>query len=217
MSHARNLGLRASRASFVAFLDADDVWDPAKLERQMALFAEDRPRLGFVHCAYRLIDDEGRPVTDHPILEPRQRGNIFSALLAQGNIVSGSGSAVLVRRSFLDLVGGFDERLYFGEDWDLWIRLAAVSEIDFAPERLVAIRVHERSAQRRQRARRAELFLLQDLLILDRWYGKDGFPESVRAKYRRDAWNAAARREKSHVFFSADQPPEFLRHAPVLR
>jgi glycosyltransferase involved in cell wall biosynthesis len=199
VSHARNLALQAGRASLVAFLDADDVWEPSKLERQLALFADDRPRLGFVHCAYRLIDEDGRPVTDHPILQPRARGDIFDKLLSRGNIVSGSGSAVVVRRKLLDLVGGFDERLFFGEDWDLWIRLASVSEIDFVPEPLVAIRVHDTSAQRRRRPRKAELALYQDLLVLDRWYRADNFPKSVRKRYRQEALNAAAMREKSHV------------------
>jgi glycosyltransferase involved in cell wall biosynthesis len=199
VSHARNLALQAGRASLVAFLDADDVWEPSKLERQLALFADDRPRLGFVHCAYRLIDEAGRPVTDQPISQPRARGDIFDELLSCGNIVSGSGSAVVVRRELLDLVGGFDERLFFGEDWDLWIRLASVSEIDFVPEPLVAIRVHNTSAQRRQRPRKAELALFQDLLVLDRWYRADNFPKSVRKRYRRDALNAAATREKSHM------------------
>jgi glycosyltransferase involved in cell wall biosynthesis len=200
VSHARNLGLSACQASFVAFLDADDVWEATKLERQMALFAEDRPRLGFVHCAYRLIDEAGQPVTDHPILDPRKCGDIFSELLSHGNIVSGSGSAVIVRRKLLDLVGGFDERLFFGEDWDLWLRLASVSEIDFVPERLVAIRTHEHSAQRRRRVRKAELFLFQDLLILDRWYGTERSAEGLRERYREVALSAATMRQSSHVF-----------------
>jgi glycosyltransferase involved in cell wall biosynthesis len=200
VSHARNLGLSACQASLVAFLDADDVWEATKLERQMALFAEDRPRLGFVHCAYRLIDEAGRPATDHPISEPRKRGDIFSALLSHGNIVSGSGSAVVVRRKLLDLVGGFDERLFFGEDWDLWLRLASVAEIDFVPERLVAIRTHEQSAQRRPRMRKAELSLFQDLLILDRWYGTERFVEGVRERYREVALSAAIMRQSLHAF-----------------
>jgi len=215
VSRARNLGLQASRAFFVAFLDADDVWDPSKLERQLALFVEDRPRLGFVHCAYRLIDEEGRPVNDIPISEPRQRGDIFSELLTHGNIVSGSASAVVVRRKLLDHVGRFDERLFLGEDWDLWIRLASVSEVDFVPERLVAIRVHDKSAQRRQRKRKAELILFQYLLILDRWYGTDRFPQGVREKYRQIALNAATRREKPHFYSSLTNALSFyvaLRH-----
>jgi glycosyltransferase involved in cell wall biosynthesis len=200
VSHARNLALSACRASFVAFLDADDMWEPSKLERQMALFVDDRPRLGFVHCAYRLMDEDGQSVVSERIVEPRKRGCIFSELLACGNIVSGSGSAVIVRRKLLDLVGGFDERLFFGEDWDLWIRLASVSEIDFVPERLVAIRVHDGSAQRRRRPQKAELTFYQNLLILDRWYGTDKFSEGARKRCRRDAVKAAQMRPNPHIF-----------------
>jgi glycosyltransferase involved in cell wall biosynthesis len=200
VSHARNLALQASRAPFVAFLDADDVWEPSKLGRQLALFEGQRPRLGFVYCAYRLIDESGRPVADEQILEPRARGCIFSELLIHGNIVSGSGSAVVVRRKVLDLVGGFDERLFLGEDWDLWIRLASVSEIDFAPEPLVAVRVHDRSAQRRQRMGKAEVSLFQDLMVLDRWYGAENFPAGARARCREKALNAATMRGRRLMF-----------------
>jgi glycosyltransferase involved in cell wall biosynthesis len=212
VSHARNLGLQASRAPFVAFLDADDVWEPSKLGRQLALFDDQRPRLGFVHCAYRLIDEAGRPVAGEEILEPRKRGCIFSELLTHGNIVSGSGSAVVVRRKTLDLVGGFDERLFLGEDWDLWIRLASVSEIDFVPERLVAIRMHDRSAQRRQRMGQAEVSLFQDLLVLDRWYGTKVFPAAARARCRLKALNAAVMRERRPIFSAlADDWRFYLR------
>jgi glycosyltransferase involved in cell wall biosynthesis len=211
VSHARNLALQASRAPFVAFLDADDVWEPSKLARQLALFDDQRPHLGFVHCAYRLIDEAGRPVANEQILEPRKRGCIFSELLAHGNIVSGSGSAVVVRRKTLNLVGGFDERLFLGEDWDLWIRLASVAEIDFVPERLVAIRVHDRSAQRRQRMGKAEVALFQDLLILDRWYGTEKFPAGVRARCRLKAMNTAAMRERRHIFSALADDRRFYR------
>jgi glycosyltransferase involved in cell wall biosynthesis len=211
VSHARNLALQASRAPFVAFLDADDVWEPSKLERQLALFDDQRPRLGFVHCAYRLIDEEGRAVADEEILEPRKRGCIFSDLLIHGNIVSGSGSAVVVRRNVLNLVGGFDERLFLGEDWDLWIRLASVSEIDFVSEPLAAIRVHNRSAQRRQRMGKAEVSLFQDLLVLDRWYGTENFPARARVRCRLRALNAAAMRERRHMFSALADDRRFYR------
>jgi glycosyltransferase involved in cell wall biosynthesis len=199
VSHARNLALQASRAPFVAFLDADDVWEPSKLGRQLALFDGQRPRLGFVHCGYRLIDELGRPVAGEQILAPRARGCIFSELLIHGNIVSGSGSAVVVRRQVLDLVGGFDERLFLGEDWDLWIRLASVAEIDFVPEPLVAIRVHDRSAQRRQRVGKTEVSLFQDLLVLDRWYGAEDFPARARTRCRLKALSAATMRDRQPV------------------
>ena len=56
----RNLGIRASRGRFIAFLDADDLWLPPKLERQAAAFAAGAP---IVFSSYRRIDAEGRPLS----------------------------------------------------------------------------------------------------------------------------------------------------------
>jgi glycosyltransferase involved in cell wall biosynthesis len=191
VSHARNLGIRACKAEFIAFVDSDDVWVPDKLERQMTLFSAAGSRLGFVHCAYYCIDEAGSRREDRFVLEPRVRGNVFRDLLLEGNIVSGSCSAVVARRSLVDRVGGFDERLYFGEDWELWLKLAEISELDFVPEPLVGVRVHDQSAQNRSVARREEGFLQQTLLVLDKWYGRADFPPEIRTQYRKRALHFA--------------------------
>jgi glycosyltransferase involved in cell wall biosynthesis len=190
LPHARNAGIARCRSEFVAFLDSDDVWEPAKLERQAALFSQGGPGLGFVHCAYYHIDANGRRIGGN-VVEPRKRADPFHDLLVEGNIVSGSGSAVMARRDLLERVGGFDERLTFAEDWDLWLRLASVAKLDFVPDALVGIRLHDRSMHRGlDRIRQAE-FLRQKLLVLDRWYGTPAFPRSLRRQYRREALTVA--------------------------
>lgn len=176
VSHARNLALEASRAPFVAFLDSDDVWHPDKLAKQMALFAADRPKLGFVHCAYFCIDECGRRVATR-VVAPRKRGDVFADLL-QGYGVAGSASAVVARRDLVAAAGGFDESLFHGEDWDLWIRMAKLSHLDFVPEELTAVRVHALGTQTRHAASGPEIFLLERLRILDKWV--DRVPDSGR-------------------------------------
>jgi glycosyltransferase involved in cell wall biosynthesis len=186
LPHARNTGIAKSRGRLVAFLDSDDIWEPTKLERQAALFSQGDPRLGFVHCAYYHIDANGGRLGG-PVVEPRRRADAFQDLLVEGNIVSGSGSAVMARRDLLERVGGFDEKLTFAEDWDLWLRLAAIAGLDFVPDALVGIRLHDRSMHRGlDRIRQAE-FLRQKLLVLDRWYDTPGFPRALRRQYRREA------------------------------
>jgi len=175
VSHARNLALGASRAPFVAFLDSDDVWHPDKLVKQMALFAADRPEIGFVHCAYFCIDEEGRRLATR-VVTPRKRGDVFADLLL-GDGVAGSASAVVARRDLVTATGGFDESLFHGEDWDLWIRLARVSHLDFVGEELTRVRIHPLGSQHR-RANGPEIFLLERLRILDKWI--DRVPESGR-------------------------------------
>src|SRR6266508_897311 len=57
VSAARNAGIRASHGELVALLDADDLWHPDKLAKQVALFAN--PAVGLVHCAVEYIDEQG--------------------------------------------------------------------------------------------------------------------------------------------------------------
>jgi glycosyltransferase involved in cell wall biosynthesis len=196
VSHARNLGIRAGAAPYVAFLDSDDVWAPEKLERQMATLLPAAPRLGIVYCAYRCIDVNGQVLEDHQIIEPRLRGKVFCDLLMGGNTISGSTSAVVARRDLLERVGGFDERFFFGEDWDLWLRLAKITEIDFVPEALVSIRLHDSSTQHAEDLQKNERFLHQSLLIIDRWYGTPMFPVVLRSEYRRTVVHLAILRAK---------------------
>jgi glycosyltransferase involved in cell wall biosynthesis len=177
VSHARNMALQASRARFVAFLDSDDIWLSDKLAKQMALFAADRPELGFVHCAYFCIDEHDRRVATRRVIPPRKRGDVFADLL-QGYGLSGSASAVVARRDVVTAAGGFDESLFLGEDWDLWIRMAKLSHLDFVAEALTGVRVHALGSRRQRTFDGPEVFLLERLRILGKWV--DQVPDNSR-------------------------------------
>ncbi|HVN59817.1 MAG TPA: glycosyltransferase family 2 protein [Gaiellaceae bacterium] len=133
---ARNLGIRASVSPYIAFLDADDLWYPNKLERQLDLIRRD-DRLGLVHAYQHKIDERGAVIGT---AEYDLRGMVFDRLL-DGNFVSGSGSMVLVRREVFDRLGLFREDFLIGEDWDMWLRLSTVYAIDYVPDYLAALRV----------------------------------------------------------------------------
>jgi glycosyltransferase involved in cell wall biosynthesis len=196
LPHARNTGIANCRSPFVAFLDSDDVWEPAKLERQMRLFSNVRSRVGLIYCCYFHIDEDGHRIDGRHMTEPRRRIDLLHDLLAEGNIVSGSGSAVIVVRELLERAGGFDETLTFAEDWDAWLRLAEITEFDFVPDALVGIRLHDKSMQGGEVPQKTEGFLLQVLLILDRWYKTPKFPPQLRAQYRRTVVYLAILRAK---------------------
>jgi L-malate glycosyltransferase len=186
VSHARNLALQASEASFVAFLDSDDILEPDKLAKQMGLFEASGPEVGIVHCAYFCIDENGRPVMTRRTVPPRKRGDVFADLL-QGYALSGSASAVVARRRLVEAAGGFDEALFHGEDWDLWLKMAKSSQIDFVPEALTGIRIHADSSQRKNGRGNAELFLLERLRIVGRWIDHVPDRNAVLKRYRIDA------------------------------
>jgi glycosyltransferase involved in cell wall biosynthesis len=169
VSAARNSGIEASNAPFIAFIDADDIWLPTKLEYQAAVFDVAAPDTGFVHSSYFCINADGDVMPNAHVFPPKQRGDIFMPLLTEGYVLSGSASSVLVKRSVLDMAGYFDEKLFHGEDWDLWIRLARISKVDFTPEAVVGIRVHDKSAQRRVQDGRTLSFFHQQMLVYSKW------------------------------------------------
>lgn len=189
VSAARNAGIRRSDAPFVAFLDADDVWHPRKLEAQMAIFARSGPSLAFVYTAYEHIDEKGRPMPDAYVFSPTRRGDIFRPLLFREYVVSGSASSVVVSREMLDRAGYFDEALYFGEDWDLWIRLAAIGHVDAVAEVLVSIRVHGESAQRQGATKKTGDSFVQHLRIYAKWPNETATHRDFRSFLRRKAVN----------------------------
>lgn len=186
VSHARNVALGASRAPFVAFLDSDDVWQPEKLERQMALFASAGTQIGLVHCACIRIDESGKPWSSSGEIRPSKRGDIFEDMLRHFYHV-GSPSAVVARRELIERAGGFDETLLVGEDMDLWLRLARISQVDFVPEMLVGLRAHPGGTFDRAVRDNPEFVLFQRLKIWNKWAADIGNDSSVLAQFRSEA------------------------------
>jgi glycosyltransferase involved in cell wall biosynthesis len=132
-SAARNTGIRASSAAYVAFLDSDDEWLPTKLERQLEVFERSNDRLGLVYTGAERIFSDGS-VSRHI---PRRRADLTRALLTV-NVV-GESSVGMVRRSALEAIGGFDESLPSCQDLDLWLRLSERFDADVVPEALVRV------------------------------------------------------------------------------
>jgi hypothetical protein len=141
VASARNHGLAQARGEFVAPIDADDLWHPAKISRQLAA-ALQAPGTGFVYCWFRDIDSAGRVWRDGPALSVRGRALQW---LAYFNFV-GNGSAPLFSRSALQAIGGYDERLRrLGAEGceDLLAQLAVAKRYGVAvvPEYLVGYRL----------------------------------------------------------------------------
>lgn len=136
VSASRNIGIRNSRGTFVAFLDDDDLWMPSKLEKQLGLI-EKSPSVGAVTAGCWVINQRGSIVRFEI---PSVKGKIFPAILRRNCV--GNCSMVLARKECLEKVGMFDESLHAVEDYDLWIRLAKYYEFECAKEYLVLGRIH---------------------------------------------------------------------------
>jgi GT2 family glycosyltransferase len=135
----RNSALAHAQGDYVAFIDSDDLWMPQKLACQVEALRE-APRCRWCYTDYAIIDSQGvvRPETERRL--PTPEGWIFEPLLA--NAVDIWTPAVMVERQLLMMLGGFDPRLVSFEDYDLWLRLAAHSEILLLREPLIAVRRH---------------------------------------------------------------------------
>jgi len=163
---ARNKGISVSSGELLAFLDTDDVWEPAKLEKQLAVFnGSEWNDLGLVYCAYSLIAEDDSIIIDKSAvtLDPSYRGHVFDKVL-EANKIMGSASAVLIKKECFDSVGLFDESLKASEDWDMWIRIAEKYAIDYVNEPLVKIRRHPGNFQKKY-----EYMLVNDILFFNKW------------------------------------------------
>ncbi|HUG81739.1 MAG TPA: glycosyltransferase [Bryobacterales bacterium] len=134
---AVNTGIAAAAGSYVAFLDADDLWAPAKIETHLR-FHEQHPEADMTFSLSSTIDEHGRVLDPPPI---SGGGPVSLRELLVENVVR-NGSAAVLRRDALDRVGWFDAGLKRCGDLDLWLRIALLrpNNIHCIPEVLTHYR-----------------------------------------------------------------------------
>jgi glycosyltransferase involved in cell wall biosynthesis len=151
---ARNRGMQAATGEWIAFLDADDIWLPGKLDAQLSAL-EQQPDAQMAYTAWYVwpstipepsaedIEALQRAGTDHPDTGPT--GWIYGPLLLDCEVWT---STVIGRRSLFQQIGYFDASLRIGEDYDLWLRASRVTPILRVPKKLALYRMHTASITR---------------------------------------------------------------------
>ncbi|WP_092754200.1 glycosyltransferase family 2 protein [Rhizobium aethiopicum] len=156
---ARNTGIEASTADYIAFLDADDLWHHTYVERMLSALHPLPDDWGAVYALHRLVDSEGYCTKSGSSLSARDsilvRHLVFRFV--------GNGSGFMVRRAVIDKIGGYDpsyanQGIGGCEDFDFELRTAEHFKIEAVPLGLVGYRVHP-AAMSTDRSRMARSLL----------------------------------------------------------
>jgi len=135
LTRSLNVALGLARSALIARLDADDVALPERLERQRA-FLDAHAEVGLLGTGAREVDEAGR--TAREVRPPADDRAIRRALIRRNPFVH---SSVMMRRSVLERVGGYDEALPVAQDYDLWMRMSRLTRLANLPAPLVVRRL----------------------------------------------------------------------------
>lgn len=139
VSAARNTGIRSSEGDLIAFLDADDVWLPEKIEKQLNVLERETSGVGLVYCGMYEVNEDLEDPVERPT--PPPYAALGNTLLMEPPVVSVAQTG-LVPRVVLQEVGSFDERLSTSADTDLVCRIGLRYRLIGVPEPLVLYRTH---------------------------------------------------------------------------
>jgi glycosyltransferase involved in cell wall biosynthesis len=144
---------KVANGVFFSKLDSDDIILPGKIEKQVE-FLLGHPDTAMVYSNTMLIDEKGNLLSEDYFARQNfatvvnnigPSGLVFQQLLIEDFIPNPS---VLIRKTNLDLAGGYDETL-FNEDWDLWLRMAKTHPIGFMEGCFSQYRIHSESMMRK--------------------------------------------------------------------
>ncbi len=134
-----NMGIALAESEYIARHDADDVAHPDRLFKQIS-FLDSYPLIGLLGCAYQKIDERGKPLEIQQF--PLENADLQEHLLFGNHFCH---PAVMMRRSVLSRIGGYDSQFGTAEDYDLWLRLAEAGEVANLRQPLVSYRHYSSS------------------------------------------------------------------------
>jgi glycosyltransferase involved in cell wall biosynthesis len=172
---ARNAGIEAAVGKYVAFLDADDIWLPKKLEEQLKVFESD-DEVRSVRCGACLVDDELTIISSRPCYDSKDV--LLEILLFQNP--SPWMSTLVVDRTVFSEIGVFDTSLEMIEDWEYAIRLARFGVMKSVEEPLALYRQHPGN-----RSKDWQAHIRSGFQILEKLFNDPALPKRIRKERSR--------------------------------
>ena len=131
VSTARNNGVKLAKYDYIAFLDADDSWEPTYMEEMNGLIAA-YPNAGIYGSSYFIVKNGKKRIAPIGVEKDSDRGLInYCQVYSKTLCMPLWTGATIIRKSIFDLENGFNPRLKLGEDFDLWIRVAIKHPVAF--------------------------------------------------------------------------------------
>jgi len=180
LTRALIAGCAAARAPLIARQDSGDVSHPDRLKKQAALF--DRwPELAFVSCS---VDFTGPEFEYLNTSRANDRGPVrILDLTRTPPVIDGPShhGSVMFRRDAYESAGGYRSAFYYGQDWDLWLRMAEIGPFAAVPETLYTARIFPGSITVAARARQEAIAKLSREALLARQRGESDAAVVARA------------------------------------
>lgn len=137
LADSLNVGIKQARGEWIARLDADDLSEPERLEKQVQA-ALSNPALVYIGTGLVLIDGQGQIAGAHHY--PRAHGKLVEHLQTARKFPAHS--SAFYRSDAVRSIGGYRLRIHRAQDWDLWLRLSEIGELACLGEPLVRVRKH---------------------------------------------------------------------------
>lgn len=167
----RNIGIENSKGEYIAFLDADDVWLPLKLEKQIKILEENHD-IDIVHTLANVIDDKSKYVS---FFNNQNLYNIFKFIISKKNILFYTNNINInstIMKKNIEIKFDEDENLVTLEDWKYWIDCKNDHKLSIflLNEVLLNYRIHNNAISNRgtDKGYRRALYMISILLLANK-------------------------------------------------
>ncbi len=142
---ALNEGLKKCSGKYVARIDDDDIMEPKRLEVQFG-FMEEHPEILSLSSGYTIIDENGKKIGANTY---DRMSDLKKILLYKGNCLCHS--TLFAQKKALDEIGGYDSKMTYAQDYDLYLRLIKKGKLHVIPDELIQFRSAPQRISRNKR------------------------------------------------------------------